>query len=124
MPVMAPDREQMKRAGGIIRAARYEKGWIQEDLAAELGVSVATISQYERGYRKRFSKSMAMAFEEILEIPGHRLLVMLEYEKPPEPAAPVESGRTTLSYGGAPLAPESERQVLDYIDWIRSREDA
>lgn len=105
-----------------MKVARFALGWNQEDLADALDVSVTTISQYERGRRKRFTRGMAMALEEALGIEDKTLLITLGYEKPPADVSP-GPGRQTLSYGGAHLDPEAEQQVLDYIDWIRSRGD-
>lgn len=104
-----------------MKVARFGLGWNQENLADALDVSVTTISQYERGRRKRFTRGMAMALEEALGIADKALLVALGYENPPADAAP-GPGRQTLSYKGAHLDPEGEQKALDYIDWIRSRD--
>lgn len=44
-----------------IRAARRARGWTQAELAARIGVSLATVSRWERGSRPRRAHLQAMA---------------------------------------------------------------
>lgn len=113
------DRADRQKVGRMIKLARFQQGMTQADLAEKLGLSVASVSEYERGNRPRFTRGTAMALEEALGITDRRLLIALGFE--PEP--PAATGRHTLSYGGEELGPLAERQVLEYIDWVRSRRD-
>ena len=42
----------VKRFGENVRAARLRRGWTQEDLAHEAGLSVVQVSRVERGVRE------------------------------------------------------------------------
>lgn len=44
--------------GAAIRAARFSRGLTQEDLAARLGVTRATIASYETGRRKVLAETL------------------------------------------------------------------
>lgn len=110
--------------GRLIRAARWTLGWKQDDLARELGVAVTTISAIERGDRKRYVREELLRYEEVLGITDSRLLTAMGFlPQAEEPATPART-RKTLSYGGVPLTEEQEQSVIDYIDWIRSRDQA
>ena len=49
----------IKKFGQVLRKLREDKKWTQEDLAGELGVDRAYISQLERGLKNPSLKSMA-----------------------------------------------------------------
>lgn len=112
------DRIDRQRVGRLIKLARIEKGLTQTDLAEALEMSISSVAAYERGERPRFSRRMAAAFEEALGITDRRLLIALGFEAASRPDA---EGRHTLSYGGEELGPQQERDVLDYIEWVRAR---
>lgn len=112
------DRSDRQRIGRLIKTARFEQGMTQEDLAAKLRMSVSSVSGYELGNRTRFARGTAMAFEEALGISDRRLLIALGYETAGRTG---DDGRHTLSYGGEELGPQAERDVLDYIEWVRAR---
>lgn len=48
----APDEARDKTIGAAIRAARFSRGMTQNDLAARVGITRATIASYETGRRK------------------------------------------------------------------------
>lgn len=110
------DRIDRQRVGRLIKAFRFEQGLTQADLAEKVSLSVASVSEYERGNRPRFTRGTAMAFEEALGITDRRLLIALGYE-----TGQGEDGRHTLSYGGQELGPQQEKDVLEYIEWVRAR---
>jgi transcriptional regulator with XRE-family HTH domain len=101
----------------MIKLARVEHGLTQTDLAEKLEMSISSVAAYERGERPRFSRRMASALEEALGITDRRLLIALGYE----PAPRSSEGRHSLSYEGAELGPQQEREVLEYIEWVRGR---
>jgi len=49
----------IKKFGQLLRQLRENNNWTQEDLAAELGVDRAYISQLERGIKNPSLKTMA-----------------------------------------------------------------
>jgi transcriptional regulator with XRE-family HTH domain len=110
--------EQRKRVGQLIKLARIEAGMKQQDLAVALGVSRISVSEWERGIKQHYSRAEAIALEDALHISDRRLLLALGYERPDAAV-----GRNTFSYGGDELGPLEEREVLDYIEWLRTRRD-
>jgi ribosome-binding protein aMBF1 (putative translation factor) len=70
----AVDRSERQRIGRMIKTARFERGMTQADLGDKLHMAVSSVSHYERGERIRFSRVVAKAFEEALEITDRRLL--------------------------------------------------
>ena len=49
----------VKKFGKLLKQLREDNNWTQEDLAAELGVDRAYISQLERGLKNPSLKTMA-----------------------------------------------------------------
>jgi len=93
----------------MIKALRFEQGLTQADMAEKVNLSVASVSEYERGNRPRFTRGTALAFEEALGITDRRLLIALGYE-----TGGGDDGRHTLSYGGQELGRiTARRQILE-----------
>ena len=111
------ENEGRRRVARIIKVARAEMDITQAQLAEALGVSVTTVGEYERGIKQKFSLAEAIALETALGITDRRLLLALGYEPAPDP----EAGRNTFSYAGDPLGPQEEREVLEFVDWVRAR---
>jgi transcriptional regulator with XRE-family HTH domain len=69
--------------GTAIRAARFSRGLTQDDLAARLGVTRATIASYETGRRKISAGTLI----QIAHLCG-KPLTFFDTHPPPEPAPP------------------------------------
>jgi transcriptional regulator with XRE-family HTH domain len=70
---MADDQPILSGAGARIRAARRERGWSQDDLAAEVGVSRSAVAQWEtdragqiRANLARVSEALQVSIEYLL----------------------------------------------------------
>ena len=104
----------LRRVGRLIKAARAEEGMTQAELADRLGVSVTTVSDYERGLRQRLSRADVIALEESLGLEDRRLMVAVGYDRP-------EDGDHTLTYNGEQLTAGQVKDVRCFIDWLRDR---
>lgn len=107
-------QEDMRRVGRLIKAARFEAGMRQADLAERLGVSVTTVSDYERGLRERLTRADVIALEESLGLEDRRLMLAVGYDQPDE-------GQHSLTYSGEPLNARQVEDVRCFIDWLRDR---
>ena len=56
---MRKEKNLVKKFGQLLRQLREDNNWTQEDLAGELGVDRAYISQLERGIKNPSLKTMA-----------------------------------------------------------------
>ena len=70
---MSPDEPLSASSGARIRAARLERGWTQDDLAAAVGVSRSAVAQWEtdragqiRGNLTRISEVLEISVEYLL----------------------------------------------------------
>ena len=105
--------------GTVLRAAREDAGLSIADAAAHLGVSHNALGGWELGRRKkRLPRSTVERLEEIYGVADRRLLRAGGYAGS---AGAVPAGRSALSYAGEPLTAAEEAEVLDYIDFVRSR---
>jgi transcriptional regulator with XRE-family HTH domain len=111
------ERGQRQRIGRVIKLARVERGLTQADLADKMNLSVASISEYERGNRARFTRGTAMAFEEALGISDRRLLVALGYERPLKSTP----SQHAVEYDGDELSEAAADEVRRYIAWLQAR---
>ena len=114
------EKGERLRVAGIIRLARAEQGLHQTDLAELIGLSVTTVSNYERGLRA-ISEKAARKIEKALGMTDRRLSVALGFI--PE-APPVRDGRPAVVYDPPRLAPKQEQEIAAFIDWLRFRDRA
>ena len=70
MTLTHPVADAPASAGARIRAARVEKGWTQDDLAAAVGVSRSAVAQWEtdragqiRGNLARIAEALGVSLE-------------------------------------------------------------
>jgi transcriptional regulator with XRE-family HTH domain len=92
--------------GALIREGRQRKGWTQDRLVDESGVSRATITRWEAGDARRPDPEQVRAVCLALDIDPRRAAVALGYLSPDE-AAPVVRD-------GTPLSAE-ETEILDIL---------
>lgn len=106
-----------QRFGSALRRARVSLDLTQEDLAEALGWDPSTISKYEGGKRKGVPEPEEIRELEIaLELTDGSLQRAAGYQV----ELPGDQ-RHSLSYGGAPLTPAEEQDVLEYIEFKRSQ---
>jgi transcriptional regulator with XRE-family HTH domain len=98
------DASQEWDFAALIRDGRRRKGWSQDDLEAESGVSRSTLSRWERGISDRPEPPHVRAVCLALGIDPRRAAVALGYLTPEEVRPPA----------GRPLDPEIA-EVLDLL---------
>src|SRR6476660_5307585 len=89
---VAVDRSRVREYGQLLKQRRIEFGYTQEELAALVGYSVASIRKLEGGQRTP-SKQLAALLSHHLDLPA--------LERTARPAA------TDFSQGSRPVAPAS-----------------
>lgn len=95
------DRVYDRAVGALLRALRHQYRVKQEQLAARLGVDVATISRYERGERA-MSVGTLLQIADQFSVPASTLLPPEHQPKTPElppPSSSSASGVGTLLAG-------------------------
>jgi transcriptional regulator with XRE-family HTH domain len=94
------DNPRGKAFANLIREGRWAKGWTQDRLVEESGVSRSTILRWEKGEASRPDPDQVRAACLALGIDPRRAAVVLGYLTPDEVAAMDSRGR--------PLSPEEE----------------
>ncbi|MBC7106324.1 MAG: helix-turn-helix transcriptional regulator [Firmicutes bacterium] len=106
-----------KEIGRKIQRAREEAGLSQEELAARLGCSQSTLSNYELGKRRLYLAQL----EAIGRALGKPIHYFLEDEGLPGPEISETEGAADLREVlglAARLSPEERRQVLDFVRFL------
>ncbi len=105
--------------GAALRAAREDAGLSLKRAAESIGVSHNALGNWELGKRKkRLPRAVVERLEETYGIEDGRLLRAGGYAGGGA-AAPTDP--QTLAYGGEPLTADEVHDVLQYIDFLRSR---
>jgi transcriptional regulator with XRE-family HTH domain len=110
-----------KEIGRKILAAREDKGMTQVDLAQELGITQAALSNYELGKRRLYLHQI----EKIALILGRKLDFFIAEEESASPASPPDEGgysHETVTHRIARLDSgelRSLNEFLDYLEWRR-----
>lgn len=120
-----------KRLGKRIQLAREEAGLSQEQLAAMLGCSQPTLSNYEKG-KSRIYLTQLQKVSEILNHPAQYFLEAMEPIED-ERDKPVAAATAIPNMEGAPihldkdildilkvlreLPPETRRVVYEFVQW-------
>ena len=137
-----------KSIGRQLQLAREEAGWSQEQMAAKIGCSQSTLSNYEKGKRRIYLAQLEK-ISEILNRPVEYFLRAAEYvpegqggRSPESPETSLPSGPAALtaappatpSQDGAAeemllesyrtLSDEGKKLALDFIEWVKKREVA
>ena len=101
----------MSEFGERLRKARIDKGMNQEELAGAIGLTQASISQFEKGLRMP-TPSNIRKFAQILDIPEEDLAGQNqgEFEK------------TLLMRNIRDLSPDSLNKINEYVEMIKRDE--
>lgn len=102
----------MSTLGTRIREARDAKGWTQEELADELGVAQAFISQIENG-RRRPTPALARRLAAALDLSFEELAAR-------EEQADVKANLIHRKLKG--LSSDSLEKIEDYVNLVRKAE--
>lgn len=112
-----------KEIGRKIQKAREEAGLNQEELATRLGLSQATLSNYELGKRRLYLAQLEAISREL----GKPLQYFLEENGPPGEQHPPSAGDPVLAEILSlvkNLTPREKKSVCEYIKFLlwRKRE--
>jgi transcriptional regulator with XRE-family HTH domain len=116
--------------GAMVRAARAAKGWTQDDLVEESGISRTTISRWERGDGGRYDPDQVRAVFKALGLDIREALVLLGFVTREEIGLPPQSPRmfnaTTeevIAILEDPTVPEEQkREWTEYLRFRTQRE--
>lgn len=114
-----------REIGYRIAIAREEAGLNQKELAEMLGISQATLSNYEKGKRRIYLPQL----QRIAEAVGRPLEYFLQPIDPVDPpglSAPTQNEMAELLQIMAELSdlPRPDRKsVIDYIRWLKSKKE-
>lgn len=135
-----------KSIGRQLQLAREQAGWSQEQMAAKIGCSQSTLSNYEKGKRRIYLAQLEK-ISEALNLPVEFFLRPAEYMSPPwdgrqdtgepgtapEPAGTKEPIEALLGEGATEkamldayrsLSAEGQKLTLCFMEWVKKREVA
>ncbi|GAA1914512.1 hypothetical protein GCM10009737_14840 [Nocardioides lentus] len=92
-----PRAAHRRALGASARGLRLARGLTLRDVAAPLGISVATLSAIENG-RTGASSARVAALATLLDVPVQRLFSPVDDGPPARPAASVDGPRTTADW--------------------------
>ncbi|WP_051273640.1 helix-turn-helix domain-containing protein [Desulfotruncus alcoholivorax] len=125
-----------KSIGRQLQLAREQAGYSQEQLAAKIGCSQSTLSNYEKG-RRRIYLAQLEKIAEILNKPVQFFLQPIDHENavrqevclpaaaPSEATAAVQdikSREQNLLALFQSLSPEGQQLIMDFALWLKKRE--
>ncbi|MFZ5591627.1 MAG: helix-turn-helix domain-containing protein [Bacillota bacterium] len=116
-----------KLIGRRLQMAREEAGLSQEQLAARLGCSQSTLSNYEKGKRRLYLaqlEKIARVLQKPLEYFMQPLTEEWNEEGQPGHAPPLPDGEAQKVLKVlAGLSPAHRRLAIDFILWLKKREE-
>jgi len=109
----------------LIGNARRAKGWSQEDLEQESGVSRSTISRWERGLADRPEPQHVRSVCTALGIDPRRAAVALGYLteeeiSPGDDALPAEVEEVLQILQSGNISAESRREWINYLKYLQA----
>lgn len=122
-----------KTIGKQIQSAREEAGYSQDHLAAKIGCSQSTLSNYEKGKRRIYLNQLEK-IAEVLGRPVEFFLRQVDYNPPQDNRhAAGEYSVTEIVQGEhdaervllesyRSLSTEGKKLVLSFTGWVRKRE--
>lgn len=114
-----------KSIGKRIQLAREEAGLSQEQLAAKIGCSQSTLSNYEKG-RRRLYLAQLEKIAEVLQKPIDYFLQPVEEKDAglnSPPAALDDADIQAVLDALQKLSPASRKLVVDFVLWMKEREE-
>ena len=119
------DVMKYREIGYRIAIAREEAGLNQKDLAERLGISQATLSNYEKGKRRVYLPQLQKIAEDL----GRPLEYFLQPIDPDtEPSKPVSNHNEVtellmIMSELNELPREDRKSVVDYIRWLKAKRE-
>lgn len=122
-----------KSIGKQLQLAREEAGFSQEQLAAKIGCSQSTLSNYEKGKRRIYLAQLEK-IAEVLNKPIQFFLQAQDYENYGNTLVKEKSISKTAADATAggeeqnlwailqSLSPEGQQLVMDFALWLKKRE--
>ncbi len=110
--------------GELIATARRDKGWSQEDLERESGVTRNTLSRWERGLADRPDPALVRAACHALNINPIRAAIALGYlaedeaDQPANPPLNPEVREILTMLDDTALTPDDRRKLLEHLRWL------
>ncbi len=114
-----------KSIGRRLQLAREEAGLSQEQLAAKIGCSQSSLSNYEKGRRRLYLAQLEKIAEE-LQKPMDYFMQPLTEDDAEKPAEPSGTGETELKEAMEALlklSPAGRRLAVDFVIWLKEREE-
>lgn len=114
-----------KSIGKRLQLAREEAGLSQEQLAAKLGCSQSTLSNYEKGRRRLYLAQLEKIAEE-LQKPIDYFMQPLAEDSPDtasETSWAEEPDVKKLMDTLLKLSPAGKRLAVDFVIWLKEREE-
>lgn len=114
-----------REIGYRIAIAREEAGLNQKELAEMLGISQATLSNYEKGKRRVYLPQLQRIAEAVGR-PLEYFLQPIDPVNPPGLSASTQNEMAELLQIMAELSDlprEDRKSVIDYIRWLKSKKE-
>jgi transcriptional regulator with XRE-family HTH domain len=120
---LGEDILKYREIGYRITIAREEAGFNQKDLAERLGISQATLSNYEKGKRRVYLPQLQNIANEVGK-PLDYFLQPIDPVPVPDPTSSSQNEVAELLQIMSELSDlprEDRKTVVDYIRWLKSR---
>lgn len=113
-----------KSIGRRLQLAREEAGLSQEQLAARIGCSQSTLSNYEKGRRRLYLAQLEKIAEE-LQRPVEYFMQPLpeDADVPAEKDLSADPDVKVLADTLAKLSPAGRKMAVDFVIWLAQREE-
>jgi transcriptional regulator with XRE-family HTH domain len=104
--------------GEFIQAARNKLGLSLRAVEEATGISNAYLSQLEQGKIKRPSPGILYKLSDVYKVPYADLFRLVGY---PLPNTSIETKSATLASRIGPITQDEEESLIEYLEFLRSR---